>query len=102
MLRPCLKPAELKTALKKLPKWKLAKGGAIKKNGAIEREYTFKNFSQAFAFMTRCAMKAEKLNHHPEWSNVYGRVAVTLTTHDAGGVTDLDIELAKAMDAYSK
>ncbi len=93
----CLKPAELKTALKKLPKWKLAKGGK-----AIEREYTFKGFSAAFAFMTRCAMKAEKLNHHPEWGNIYDWVMVTLTTHDAGGVTELDIELAKAMDAYAK
>lgn len=97
MPRTRLTASDIKAELKKLPKWKLAKG-----NKAIERVFQFKNFSQAFAFMTRSAMKAEQLNHHPEWANVYNKVAVTLTTHDAGGVTPLDFELAKSMDGYTK
>lgn len=67
---------------------------------AITRSFKFKNFSAAFAFMTRVAMLAEKMNHHPEWSNVYNRVDVVLTTHDAGGVTQLDIDMAKKMDSF--
>ncbi len=65
---------------------------------AIQKTFTFKNFNQAFGFMTRVAMQAEKLDHHPEWFNVYKTVDVTLSTHDAGGVTDLDIKLARFMD----
>lgn len=65
---------------------------------AIHKSYSFKNFIEAFGFMSRAALVAEKLNHHPEWFNVYNRVDVTLTTHDAGGVTDLDIKLAQRMD----
>jgi 4a-hydroxytetrahydrobiopterin dehydratase len=65
---------------------------------AINKTFTFKNFNQAFGFMTRTALLAEKMNHHPEWFNVYKTVEVTLTTHDAGGVTELDVKLAKAMD----
>jgi 4a-hydroxytetrahydrobiopterin dehydratase len=65
---------------------------------AIQKTFTFKNFNQAFGFMTRVAMQAEKLDHHPEWFNVYKKVDVTLSTHDAGGVTDLDIKLARFMD----
>ncbi|MDU8943945.1 4a-hydroxytetrahydrobiopterin dehydratase [Ovoidimarina sediminis] len=68
---------------------------------AITKDYTFKNFVRAFSFMSGAALHAEKLNHHPEWSNVYNRVTVTLTTHDAGGLTDLDITLAKRMDALA-
>ena len=68
---------------------------------AITKEYQFKSFIQAFAFMSGAALHAEKLNHHPEWSNVYNRVTVTLTTHDAGGLTDLDVTLAKKMDALA-
>ena len=68
---------------------------------AITKEYQFKSFIRAFAFMSGAALHAEKLNHHPEWSNVYNRVTVTLTTHDAGGLTELDITLAKRMDALS-
>jgi 4a-hydroxytetrahydrobiopterin dehydratase len=65
---------------------------------AINKEFHFKTFSEAFGFMTRVALKAEKMNHHPEWFNVYNRVDVTLSTHDAGGLTRLDIQLAKFMD----
>jgi 4a-hydroxytetrahydrobiopterin dehydratase len=69
---------------------------------ALFKSYRFKDFSEAFAFMTRSAIKAEQLNHHPEWFNVYNRVDVTLTTHDAGGITDLDFKLAKAMDVFAQ
>jgi 4a-hydroxytetrahydrobiopterin dehydratase len=65
---------------------------------AIAKSFTFRNFNEAFGFMTRAALVAEKMNHHPEWFNVYRTVDVTLSTHDAGGVTDLDIVLAAAMD----
>jgi 4a-hydroxytetrahydrobiopterin dehydratase len=65
---------------------------------AIAKTFTFKNFNEAFGFMTRAALVAEKMDHHPEWSNVYKTVNVTLSTHDAGGVTELDIKLAEAMD----
>ena len=68
---------------------------------AITKDYVFKSFIRAFAFMSGAALHAEKLNHHPEWSNVYNRVSVALTTHDAGGLTDLDITLAKRMDALA-
>ena len=64
----------------------------------ISKTFVFKNFVQAFGFMTQTAIVAEKMNHHPEWSNVYKTVNVTLTTHDAGGLTELDIKLAKHMD----
>jgi 4a-hydroxytetrahydrobiopterin dehydratase len=97
MSRPRLAAADVKAALKKLPQWKLVKNGK-----AIEREFQFKTFNQAFAFMTRSALKAEKLDHHPDWANVYNKVVVTLNTHDAGGLTALDFELAKAMDSYAK
>ena len=65
---------------------------------AITKRFTFKTFNQAFGFMTQCAMKAEKIDHHPEWSNVYNRVDVTLTTHDADGLTALDVDMARFMD----
>ena len=66
---------------------------------AITKSYKFKDFNAAFGFMTRAALIAEKMDHHPEWSNVYNKVEVTLTTHSAGGVTEKDIKLAAAMDA---
>ena len=66
---------------------------------AITKTYAFKNFIEAFGWMTQAAMWAETLNHHPEWRNVYNRVTVTLTTHDADGLTDLDVALAKRMDS---
>ena len=69
---------------------------------AIGRTFTFKDFNEAFGFMARAALVAEKMDHHPEWKNVYKTVEVVLSTHDAGGVTALDIELAKAMNAIAK
>lgn len=83
-------------ALANLPGWKHVAG-----RDAIARKYVFKDFNQAFAFMSRVAMLAEKMDHHPEWSNVYRTVDVVLSTHDAGGVTDKDIAMAKAMNAYA-
>lgn len=74
--------------------WHVAEG-----RDALTKTFTFKNFNQAFGFMTRVALWAEKLDHHPEWSNVYKTVEVTLTTHDAGGLTELDVKLATRMDA---
>lgn len=76
--------------------WRLADG-----RDAIAKTFTFANFVEAFGFMTRAAIWAEKMNHHPEWSNVYKTVEVTLTTHDAGGLSQLDIRLAKKMDALA-
>src|SRR5437764_289754 len=70
----------------------------VKDRDAITRRFECKNFSEAFGFMTRAALIAERLDHHPEWFNVYNKVDVTLSTHDAGGLTDLDITLAEAMD----
>ena len=87
---------ELKTALRRLPDWKLAE-----KREAIIRKFQFVDFDAAFAFMTRVALKAAEMDHHPEWFNVYNKVEVTLATHDAGGVTQKDIELATAMDGYA-
>lgn len=69
---------------------------------AIARTFVFKDFNEAFGFMTRAALVAEKCDHHPEWRNVYKTVEVVLTTHDAGGVTALDIGLAKAMNAIAR
>lgn len=69
---------------------------------AIARTFVFKDFNEAFGFMTRAALAAEKSDHHPEWRNVYKTVEVVLTTHDAGGVTALDIGLAKAMNAIAR
>ncbi len=81
------------TALTRLSGWSGVSGRA-----AITKKFVFKDFNQAFGFMTRAALVAEKMDHHPEWFNVYKTVEVTLSTHDAGGVTELDIKLAEAMD----
>ena len=72
------------------------------KRDAIRKEFRFRNFAEAFGWMTSAALIAEKMNHHPEWSNVYNRVSVLLTTHDAGGLTELDIRLARRMDGLEK
>jgi 4a-hydroxytetrahydrobiopterin dehydratase len=77
---------------------KLAGWADVDGRDAIAKTFTFKDFNQAFGFMTRAALVAEKMDHHPEWSNVYKTVVVTLSTHDAGGVTELDVKLAEAMD----
>ena len=81
-------------ALGQLTGWAAAEG-----RDAIVKTFTFKDFNQAFGWMTRVAIKAETLDHHPEWSNVWNRVEVLLATHDADGVTELDVTLAKFMDA---
>jgi 4a-hydroxytetrahydrobiopterin dehydratase len=81
------------SALSTLSGWTMVEG-----REAISKRFTFRDFNQAFGWMTRVALVAEKLDHHPEWFNVYKTVDVTLATHDAGGVTELDITLAKAMD----
>jgi 4a-hydroxytetrahydrobiopterin dehydratase len=86
---------DLKQALKRLPDWELAKD-----REAITRKFQFVDFDAAFAFMTRAALLAAKMDHHPEWFNVYNKVDVILATHDAGGVTQKDIDLATAMDGY--
>ena len=85
-----------KSALKDLPGWKEVGG-----REAIERTFTFKDFNEAFGFMSRAALVAEKSDHHPEWRNVYKTVEVVLATHDAGGVTARDVALAKAMNAIA-
>lgn len=80
----------------------LANGWAMAEDrDAIQKSFVFANFVEAFGFMTRAAIWAEKLNHHPEWANVYKTVDVTLTTHDTGGLSDLDAKLAKKMDALA-
>jgi len=85
-----------KSALQGLSGWSEVAG-----REAIQRTYSFKDFNEAFGFMSRAALVAEKRDHHPEWRNVYKTVEVVLSTHDAGGVTNLDIELAKAMNAIA-
>lgn len=87
---------EIRVALAGLDGWVLAEDGA-----AIRRRLEFDDFKAAFAFMTRVALKAEAMDHHPDWSNVYGRVDITLTTHDAGGLTSRDLELAAYIDAFA-
>jgi 4a-hydroxytetrahydrobiopterin dehydratase len=93
MAVPQLTDAERAEALAALPEWTLRADGS-----AIDREFTFKTFSEAWAFMSRVALLAEKHDHHPEWSNVYNRVAITLTTHDAGGLSERDARMARAID----
>jgi 4a-hydroxytetrahydrobiopterin dehydratase len=93
---PKLDMAARMAALKGLPEWRDVDG-----RDAIVRAFRFKDFNDAFAFMTRVALLAEKMDHHPEWFNIYNRVEVVLATHDAGGVTEKDITMAKAMDAYA-
>ena len=85
-----LESAEIADGLKGLPGWAVA-------HGKLHREFTFKDFVDAFRFMTGVAFEAERLGHHPEWSNVYNRVTVDLVTHDAQGITALDLDLARRM-----
>jgi 4a-hydroxytetrahydrobiopterin dehydratase len=86
---------ELHGALADLGGWQAAADGK-----AITKSFKFKSFNEAFAFMTRGALAAEKMDHHPEWLNVYNRVEVRLATHSAGGVTELDIKLARKMNGF--
>ena len=92
-----LSKIEVTNKLKKLSGWKLVKG-----RSAITKTFKFKNFTEAFGWMTSMALYAEKKDHHPEWFNVYSTVEVTLSTHDAGGVTNLDLDMAREMNRTSK
>ncbi len=89
-----LSEEERKSWLRALPEWSPCRDG-----DAIERKFEFADFSEAFAFMTRVAMIAEKRDHHPEWFNVYNRVEITLTTHDAGGLSLRDVKMARKINA---
>ena len=89
-----LTEAEIHSALKELKDWSLAQG-------KLHREYKFADFVHAFGFMATSAIAIEKMNHHPEWFNVYNKVIVDLTTHDAGGISAKDIELAKLLDGFA-
>lgn len=91
-----LSDAEVATLLAECPEWTLRGDGL-----AIEREFKFADFNAAFGFMTRVALYADKHDHHPEWSNVYNRVNVTLTTHDAGGLSARDAAMARAIAAWA-
>jgi 4a-hydroxytetrahydrobiopterin dehydratase len=94
MPRPKLSELEIADALQALPGWALARDGA-----AIGKTFKLKDFVEAWGFMSKVALLAEKLDHHPDWSNVYRTVAITLTTHDSGGLTELDLALARAIEA---
>ncbi|MEM6440210.1 MAG: 4a-hydroxytetrahydrobiopterin dehydratase [Pseudomonadota bacterium] len=91
-----LDPEARASALAKMTGWE-----AVEARDAIRKTFQFPDFVQAFGWMTAIAIEAEKLDHHPEWANVYRTVEVTLTTHDAGGVTELDLALARKMDALA-
>ena len=87
-----LSESSIEEKLKNLPGW------SIKKD-KLHKEFQFNDFNQAFGFMTRAAMEIEKMNHHPEWFNVYNRIVVELTTHDVGGITDNDVNLARILNS---
>jgi 4a-hydroxytetrahydrobiopterin dehydratase len=91
---PKLSEKELQSALAGLPGWTIAQD-------KLHREYKFADFIHAFGFMATSALAIEKMNHHPEWFNVYNKVIVDLTTHDAGGITAKDVELAKLLDSFA-
>lgn len=91
-----LAPDDLDVALEKLDGWARVEG-----REAIAKTFEFKNFNRAFGFMSRAALMAERMDHHPEWFNVYNKVDVTLATHSAGGVTDLDVRMAEFMERAS-
>ena len=87
-----LSESDIDEELKKLSGWDV-------KDGKLHKEFQFDNFNQAFGFMTRAAMEIEKMNHHPEWFNVYNKITVDLTTHEAGGITNNDVNLAKILNS---
>jgi 4a-hydroxytetrahydrobiopterin dehydratase len=91
-----LSAGERDAALKELRNWQM-----VKDRDAIQRSFKFKNFSEAWGFMARVALLAESQDHHPEWFNVYNKVDITLSTHDAGGLSARDVKLAKAIDAVA-
>jgi len=91
-----LSAAARKAVLARLDGWSEVKG-----RDAISKKFVFADFNEAFGFMVRAALVAEKLDHHPEWFNVYKTVEVTLSTHDAGGLTELDVKLAEAMNKFA-
>ena len=91
-----LTPEARAAALASLPRWSEVEG-----RDAITRTFRFADFNQAWGFMSRIALLAEKLNHHPEWSNVWATVEITLTTHDVGGLSDLDVRMARAAGAWA-
>ena len=95
MARTKLDDAEIERRLRDLSPWRV-------EGGKLHREYRFADFVGAFGFMTGAALVAESMNHHPEWFNVYGTVRVDLTTHDAGGITELDVTLATRMEALAR
>ncbi len=96
MPRPVkLSPEEVSSALTALPEWSVI-------DGKLHRTYNFPDFTHAFSFMSAIAIVAEKMDHHPDWSNVYKRVTVDLSTHDAGGITRLDFQLAESMETLAK
>ena len=88
-----LRPEDRAAGLKELNGWALCEG-----REAISKSFRFRNFREAFGFMTQVALVAEKMNHHPEWSNVYRSVEITLATHDVGGLSELDLKLARSID----
>ncbi|MGH9624963.1 MAG: 4a-hydroxytetrahydrobiopterin dehydratase [Bryobacteraceae bacterium] len=94
MAAQTLSGEELKRILQQLPGWTV-------QEGKLHREYKFPDFARAFGFMAAAAVLIEKRNHHPEWLNVYNRVTVDLTTHDAGGITEKDVELARTLDSIA-
>jgi 4a-hydroxytetrahydrobiopterin dehydratase len=89
-----LSPSQIVALPDELPSWNLI-------DGKLQRELRFADFSEAFAFMARVALAAEAMGHHPEWSNVWNRVSIALTTHDTGGLSNLDLELARRIDAIA-
>ena len=91
-LSPKLSDAEVRDRLRQVPAWQL-------REGKLHREFQFADFSQAFAFMTRVALAAEKANHHPDWSNAWNRVVIDLVSHDVKGLSQRDFDLAGAIDA---
>jgi 4a-hydroxytetrahydrobiopterin dehydratase len=97
LTRDLLSDEELQVALRNLPEWRKVAG-----RNAISRTFGFTTFREAFGFMTRVALLAERMDHHPEWSNIYNRVDVTLATHSRGGITELDLEMAKEMDTLAR
>ncbi len=89
-----LSQIDIDEQLKNLPGWSIV-------NEKLHKEFQFESFNQAFGFMTRAAMEIEKMNHHPEWFNVYNRITIELTTHDAGGITKNDINLARILNSLT-